>query len=168
MTQRVNTRLMPAELLARTYRRALLAASRRNELGYGDPRGSLVLRQAVAGLLVAFTGQCLHAHVHAVQARDQRLHLGGREVGHRRAQRGAEPRVIVRRGRMSMAWSRGGWGWSARRSGRLADERVERGRLGDRVAERREALDHASREAGFDPVKERLGSFFTATRLTKA
>jgi GntR family transcriptional regulator/MocR family aminotransferase len=46
-----DTRLMPAELLARTYRRVLLAASRRNQLGYGDPRGSLVLRQAVADML---------------------------------------------------------------------------------------------------------------------
>lgn len=46
-----DTRLMPAELLARTYRRVLLMASRRNELGYGDPRGSLALRQAVAEML---------------------------------------------------------------------------------------------------------------------
>jgi GntR family transcriptional regulator/MocR family aminotransferase len=46
-----DTRLMPAELLARTYRRVLLDASRHNRLGYGDPRGSLALRQAVAEML---------------------------------------------------------------------------------------------------------------------
>jgi GntR family transcriptional regulator/MocR family aminotransferase len=46
-----DTRLMPGELLARSYRRVLLDAARRNRLGYGDPRGSLVLRQAVAEML---------------------------------------------------------------------------------------------------------------------
>jgi GntR family transcriptional regulator/MocR family aminotransferase len=51
-----DTRLMPAELVARAYRRALLAASRRNRLGYGDPRGSLVLREAVAAMLRADRG----------------------------------------------------------------------------------------------------------------
>jgi GntR family transcriptional regulator / MocR family aminotransferase len=48
-----DTRLMPAALVARAYRRALLDGSRRNLLGYGDPRGTEVLRQAVATMLNA-------------------------------------------------------------------------------------------------------------------
>jgi len=51
-----DTRLIPAELLARAYRRALLQGSRHNRLGYGDPRGSLVLREAVAEMLRADRG----------------------------------------------------------------------------------------------------------------
>jgi GntR family transcriptional regulator/MocR family aminotransferase len=47
---------MPAELVARAYRRALLQGSRHNRLGYGDPRGSLVLREAVAEMLKADRG----------------------------------------------------------------------------------------------------------------
>jgi GntR family transcriptional regulator / MocR family aminotransferase len=46
-----DTRLMPAPLVARAWRRALLEASRKNLLGYGDPRGLLTLRQAVADML---------------------------------------------------------------------------------------------------------------------
>ena len=46
-----DTRLMPAPLVARAWRRALLEASHRNLLGYGDPRGLLRLREAVAGML---------------------------------------------------------------------------------------------------------------------
>jgi GntR family transcriptional regulator/MocR family aminotransferase len=51
-----DTRLMPAEFLARAWRRALLDASRRNRLGYGDPRGSPALREAVAEMLRADRG----------------------------------------------------------------------------------------------------------------
>ena len=51
-----DTRLMPAELVARAYRRALLQGSRHNRLGYGDPRGSLKLREAVAEMLKADRG----------------------------------------------------------------------------------------------------------------
>lgn len=51
-----DTRLMPAALVARAYRRALLEGSRRNRLGYGDPRGNALLRQAVADMLNADRG----------------------------------------------------------------------------------------------------------------
>jgi GntR family transcriptional regulator/MocR family aminotransferase len=37
--------------LGRAYRRALTAAARSNRLGYGDPRGAAVLRQAIATML---------------------------------------------------------------------------------------------------------------------
>jgi len=46
-----DTRLLPAELLAREYRRALLTLGRQNRLGYGDPRGTEALRQAIAAML---------------------------------------------------------------------------------------------------------------------
>jgi GntR family transcriptional regulator/MocR family aminotransferase len=44
-------RLFPADLLARAYRGAILRASRENRLSYGDPRGSLLLREAIANML---------------------------------------------------------------------------------------------------------------------
>jgi GntR family transcriptional regulator/MocR family aminotransferase len=46
-----DTRLMPAPLVARAWRRALLEASRKSLLGYGDPRGLATLREAVADML---------------------------------------------------------------------------------------------------------------------
>lgn len=51
-----DTRLMPAALVARTWRQALLEAARRNQLGYGDPRGLPLLRRAVADMLNADRG----------------------------------------------------------------------------------------------------------------
>jgi len=51
-----DTRLMPAAEVARAYRRALLDGAHRNRLGYGDPRGSIALRQAVADMLNADRG----------------------------------------------------------------------------------------------------------------
>lgn len=44
-------RLFPADVLARTYRSAIFRASRENRLLYGDPRGSLLLREAIAMML---------------------------------------------------------------------------------------------------------------------
>jgi len=46
-----DTRQVPAAALGRAYRSALIRAAQRNELGYGDPRGSLALRQAVSTML---------------------------------------------------------------------------------------------------------------------
>jgi GntR family transcriptional regulator/MocR family aminotransferase len=51
-----DTRLMPAELVARAHRRALLEAAHRNRLGYSDPRGLPTLREAVAAMLRADRG----------------------------------------------------------------------------------------------------------------
>ncbi|MGI4813060.1 MAG: PLP-dependent aminotransferase family protein [Janthinobacterium lividum] len=51
-----DTRLVPVDALARAYRRSLLSLSRGNRLGYGDPRGSLPLRQAVSAMLNAERG----------------------------------------------------------------------------------------------------------------
>ena len=44
-------RLFPAEVLVRGYRNAIARASRENRLLYGDPRGSPLLRQALADML---------------------------------------------------------------------------------------------------------------------
>ncbi len=46
-----DTRLVPIAALARAYRSALIQLARRNRLGYGDPRGTLALRQAISALL---------------------------------------------------------------------------------------------------------------------
>lgn len=46
-----DTRHMPVAALARAYRSALTAAARGNRLGYGDPRGSFALRNAVSNML---------------------------------------------------------------------------------------------------------------------
>lgn len=46
-----DPRLAPVEIIARTYRRALVRTGRRSELGYGDPRGTFALRQAISTML---------------------------------------------------------------------------------------------------------------------
>ncbi|WP_428034145.1 PLP-dependent aminotransferase family protein [Amphritea sp.] len=46
-----DSRLIPYELLARTYRRVCVDLSRRSKLGYGDPRGTVELRSSVAKML---------------------------------------------------------------------------------------------------------------------
>lgn len=46
-----DSRLIPYELLARTYRRVCIDLSRNSRLGYGDPKGSIELRQSVAKML---------------------------------------------------------------------------------------------------------------------
>ena len=46
-----DPRLVPVEIIARTYRRALIRTARRSELGYGDPRGIFALRQAISTML---------------------------------------------------------------------------------------------------------------------
>ena len=46
-----DTRYVPVAALARAYRSALTRSARRNRLGYGDPRGTLALREAVSTML---------------------------------------------------------------------------------------------------------------------
>src|SRR3546814_2935668 len=46
-----DCRLFPADVLRRAYRDAALQASRAKRLSYGDPRGSLMLREAIAAML---------------------------------------------------------------------------------------------------------------------
>lgn len=51
-----DTRLFPAESFARAYRSVLALAGKLGKLEYGDPRGSLVLRTAIARMLGADRG----------------------------------------------------------------------------------------------------------------
>ena len=46
-----DSRLIPYELLARTYRRVCINLSRHSKLGYGDPRGTIELRESVKKML---------------------------------------------------------------------------------------------------------------------
>jgi GntR family transcriptional regulator / MocR family aminotransferase len=46
-----DTRLIPFDILSRAFRHALLAPSKSNWLGYGDPKGVLALRNAIATML---------------------------------------------------------------------------------------------------------------------
>ncbi|MEZ5492076.1 MAG: PLP-dependent aminotransferase family protein [Gammaproteobacteria bacterium] len=46
-----DSRLIPYELLARTYRRVCINLSRHSRLGYGDPRGTIELRESVKKML---------------------------------------------------------------------------------------------------------------------
>jgi len=46
-----DTRLLPYEIVARAFRRALIVAGRSNKLGFQDPLGMLSLRQAVLHML---------------------------------------------------------------------------------------------------------------------
>lgn len=46
-----DTRLIPYELFSRAYRHALIQVTRQQIMGYGDPQGSLELRQALLNML---------------------------------------------------------------------------------------------------------------------
>ncbi len=46
-----DSRLVPVVALARAHRSALIKAASHNRLGYGDPRGTLALRQALSAML---------------------------------------------------------------------------------------------------------------------
>ncbi|GEA69829.1 MULTISPECIES: PLP-dependent aminotransferase family protein [Acinetobacter] len=47
-----DTRLIPYELFSRAYRHALIKVTRQQIMGYGDPQGSLELRQALLNMLL--------------------------------------------------------------------------------------------------------------------
>lgn len=46
-----DTRLIPFDTLSRAFRHVLLAPNKSNKLGYGDPKGMLTLRNAIASML---------------------------------------------------------------------------------------------------------------------
>lgn len=46
-----DSRMIPYAALARAFRHALIKTARNNQLGYGDPRGALALRQSLARML---------------------------------------------------------------------------------------------------------------------
>ncbi len=51
-----DSRLLSPDVLSRAYRTALRQAARGNWLGYGDPRGSPILRETIANMLTAHRG----------------------------------------------------------------------------------------------------------------
>jgi GntR family transcriptional regulator/MocR family aminotransferase len=74
-----DTRLAPIEELARAYRRALLDAVRGNRLGYGDPRGSIRLRKAVATMLNLDRGlSCTVDNICLVRGSQMGIYLAAR------------------------------------------------------------------------------------------
>ncbi len=46
-----DSRIIPYTVLSRAFRHALVKTSRNNQLGYGDPRGTLALRQSLVNML---------------------------------------------------------------------------------------------------------------------
>ena len=46
-----DSRLIPFNILSRAFRHALIGSSKGKSLGYGDPRGTLALRQSIATML---------------------------------------------------------------------------------------------------------------------
>ena len=46
-----DTRLIPYEIISRAFRRALIVSARANRLGYGDPRGTPALREAIVSMV---------------------------------------------------------------------------------------------------------------------
>ena len=46
-----DSRLIPFNILSRAFRHALISSSKGSQLGYGDPRGTLALRQSIATML---------------------------------------------------------------------------------------------------------------------
>jgi len=46
-----DSRLIPYNLLAKAYRRAIIQSTRKGEMGYGDPRGVMALRQSIRDML---------------------------------------------------------------------------------------------------------------------
>lgn len=74
-----DARLMPTDLLGRAWRHALGSAARLNRLGYGDPRGSLALRQAVAAMLSADRAiPCTADHICLVRGSQMGIYLAAR------------------------------------------------------------------------------------------
>jgi GntR family transcriptional regulator/MocR family aminotransferase len=56
-----DARLLSPDVLSRAYRTALRQAVRGNWLGYGDPRGSPILRQTIANMLMTHRGLVANA-----------------------------------------------------------------------------------------------------------
>ncbi len=74
-----DPRLLPANGLGRAWRQALVTAVRLNRPGYGDPRGTLMLRQAVADMLCAERAvPCTPDHICIVRGSQMGIYLAAR------------------------------------------------------------------------------------------
>ncbi|WP_114152565.1 PLP-dependent aminotransferase family protein [Chromobacterium haemolyticum] len=76
-----DSRLIPFDVLGRAYRRALIAAARAGRLAYGDPRGELPLRQALAEMLDMERGLNADAErICVVRGSQMGIYLAGRAL----------------------------------------------------------------------------------------
>ncbi|MBN3004656.1 PLP-dependent aminotransferase family protein [Chromobacterium alkanivorans] len=76
-----DSRLIPFDVLGRAYRRALIAAARAGRLAYGDPRGELPLRQALAEMLDMERGLDADAErICLVRGSQMGIYLAGRAL----------------------------------------------------------------------------------------
>lgn len=76
-----DSRLIPFDVLGRAYRRALIAAARAGRLAYGDPRGELALRQALAEMLDMERGLNADAErICVVRGSQMGIYLAGRAL----------------------------------------------------------------------------------------
>jgi GntR family transcriptional regulator/MocR family aminotransferase len=74
-----DTRLAPVEHLARAYRRGLLEAVRGDRLGYGDPKGQIRLRRALATMLNLDRGlSCTTDNICLVRGSQMGIYLAAR------------------------------------------------------------------------------------------
>jgi GntR family transcriptional regulator/MocR family aminotransferase len=74
-------RLFPADVLTRAYRTAIARASQENRLLYGDPRGSLLLREALANMLRTERGVMAEAdNICVTRGSQMGLHLVARAL----------------------------------------------------------------------------------------
>lgn len=83
-----DTRLIPYELFSRAYRRALIQVTRQQIMGYGDPQGSLELRQALLNMLSMerFIRATLE-HICVVRGSQMGIFLASRVLAQQQAQR---------------------------------------------------------------------------------
>ncbi len=74
-----DTRLIPYDEVSRAYRHALVSSTRTNQLGYGDPRGSEVLRASIAAMLRIERGLNVQTeHVCLVRGSQMGIYLSAR------------------------------------------------------------------------------------------
>lgn len=74
-----DARLVPFDVLSRAYRRALIFSARANRLAYDDPRGSQLLRAAIADMLRAERGMSVsEAHICVVRGSQMGIYLSAR------------------------------------------------------------------------------------------
>lgn len=76
-----DCRLFPPDVLGRAYRDAALQTSRGRRLSYGDPRGSLVLRENIAAMLGAQRGMVVRPeHICVTRGSQMALTLVARAI----------------------------------------------------------------------------------------
>ena len=82
-----DTRLIPYELFSRAYRHALIKVTRHQSMGYGDPQGSIELRQALQQMLAMerFIQSSIE-HICVVRGSQMGIFLASRVLAQSKAQ----------------------------------------------------------------------------------